>query len=77
MQEWLEDQPEMFGLIPRSSVPDALFDMEVSEMNDFGKQLWENSIKSGLATRKAFEHALEKDRREEEEREAKKKRWSR
>jgi hypothetical protein len=51
--------------------------MEVSEMNDFGKQLWENSIKSGLATRKAFEHALEKDRREEEEREAKKKRWSR
>ena len=77
LQEWLEDQPEMFGMIPRPVVPSALLEMEVTEMNEFGKRLWENSIKSGLATRKAYEHALEKDRKEEEAREVKKKRWSR
>ena len=46
-------------------------------MNDFGKRLWEKSVKSGITTQKAYEHALDEDRRKEEAREAKKRRRSR
>ena len=40
-------------------------------MNDFGRQLWERSIKDGITTEKAYRRVLDKERQEQEARDKK------